>query len=127
MRKVSVTCSSSSSSSSGPAHPMGTRAGGLGPSISSNRSFKKHINNAQGGAKASVATVNTKDSNIASAQHDVVQNGARVHPQLHGGSDTPIASTLPGQLKLQPFRKAPELFQRLRLLREAPELFQSCQ
>ena len=47
-------------------------------------SFKKHINNAQGGAKASVATVNTKDSSIASAQHDVVQNGARVHPQLHG-------------------------------------------
>ncbi|XP_048426265.1 uncharacterized protein LOC125467874 isoform X3 [Pyrus x bretschneideri] len=89
--------------------------------------FKKHINNAQGGAKASVATVNTKDSSIASAQHDVVQNGTRVHPQLHGGSDTPIASTLPGQLKLQPFRKAPELFQRLRLLREAPELFQSCQ
>ncbi|XP_068322410.1 uncharacterized protein [Pyrus communis] len=127
MRKVSVTCSSYSSSSSGPAHPMGTRAGGLGPSISSNCSFKKHINNAQGGAKASVATVNTKDSSIASAQHDVVQNGACVHPQLHGGSDTPIASTLPGQLELQPFRKAPELFQRLRLLREAPELFQSCQ
>ncbi|KAM1284997.1 hypothetical protein ACFX2J_027622 [Malus domestica] len=76
----------------------------------------QHNNNAQGGAKASAATVNTKDSSIASAQHDGVQNGARVHPQLHGGSDTPVASTLPGQLKLQPLREAPELFQRLRLL-----------
>ncbi|KAB2605796.1 hypothetical protein D8674_005513 [Pyrus ussuriensis x Pyrus communis] len=103
---------------------MGTCAGGLGPSISSNRSFKKHINNAQGGAKASVATVNTKDSSIASAQHDVIQNGACVHPQLHGGSDTPVASTLSGQLKLQPLRKATKLFQGLQLLREAPELFQ---
>ncbi|KAB2619787.1 hypothetical protein D8674_042398 [Pyrus ussuriensis x Pyrus communis] len=78
---------------------MGTRTGGLGPSISSNRS-------------------------IASAQHDVVQNRAHVHPQLHGGSDTPVASMLPGKLKLQPLRKDSELFQRLRLLREAPELFQ---
>ncbi|KAM2064779.1 hypothetical protein ACFX16_028137 [Malus domestica] len=98
------------------AYPIGTGARGLGPSISSNRSFKKHNNNAQGGAKASAAIVNTKDSSIASAQHDSVQNGARVHPQLHGGSDTPVASTLPGQLKLQPLREAPELFQRLRLL-----------
>ncbi|KAM1607097.1 hypothetical protein ACFX1Z_027721 [Malus domestica] len=109
------------------AYPIGTSARGLGPSISSNRSFKKHNNNAQGGAKASAATVNTKDSSIASAQHDDVQNGARVHPQLHGGSDTPVASTLPRQLKLQPLREAPELFQRLRLLREAPELFQRFQ
>ncbi|CAN6686431.1 unnamed protein product [Malus baccata var. baccata] len=40
------------------------------------------------------------------------------------GSDTPVASTVPGQLKLQALIEAPELFQRLRLLREAPELFQ---
>ncbi|KAB2623223.1 hypothetical protein D8674_025405 [Pyrus ussuriensis x Pyrus communis] len=38
--------------------------------LSHGGNFKKHINNAQGGAKASVATVNTKDSSIASAQHD---------------------------------------------------------
>ncbi|TQD79271.1 hypothetical protein C1H46_035179 [Malus baccata] len=78
-------------------------------------SFKSHNNNAQGGqSRASVATINNKDSSIASAQHG-------------GGSDTPVASMLPGQLKLQPPRKAPELFQRLQLLREAPELFQRLQ
>ncbi|KAM2653842.1 hypothetical protein PS2_024431 [Malus domestica] len=78
----------------------------------------QHNNNAQGGqSKASVATINTKDSSIASAQHGGVQNGARVQPQLHGGSDAPIASMLPGQLKLQPHKEAPELFQRLRLLK----------
>ncbi|KAM1188683.1 hypothetical protein ACFX13_025265 [Malus domestica] len=78
----------------------------------------QHNNNAQGGqSRASVATINTKDSSIASAQHGGVQNGARVQPQLHGGSDAPIASMLPGQLKLQPHKEAPELFQRLRLLK----------
>ncbi|TQE12488.1 hypothetical protein C1H46_001879, partial [Malus baccata] len=81
-------------------------------------SFKWHNNNAQGGqSRASVATINTKDSSIASAQHGGVQNGARAQPQLHGGSNTPIASMLPGQLKLQPHKEAPELFQRLRLLK----------
>ncbi|KAM1220286.1 hypothetical protein TB2_047182 [Malus domestica] len=34
-----------------------------------------------------------------------------------GGSDTPVASMLPGQLKLQPPREALELFQRLQLLK----------
>ncbi|RXI01476.1 hypothetical protein DVH24_014825 [Malus domestica] len=52
----------------------------------------RHNNNAQGGqSRASVATMNTKDSSIASAEHGGVQNGARVQPQLHG-FDTPIAT-----------------------------------
>ncbi|RXH67550.1 hypothetical protein DVH24_027697 [Malus domestica] len=69
----------------------------------------QHNNNAQGGqSRASVATINTKDSSIASAQHGGVQNGGHVQPQLHG---TDL------QLKLQPHKEAPELFQRLRLLK----------
>ncbi|TQD75168.1 hypothetical protein C1H46_039290 [Malus baccata] len=34
-----------------------------------------------------------------------------------GGSDTRVASMLPGQLKLQPPKEALELFQRLQLLK----------
>ncbi|KAM1030247.1 hypothetical protein TB1_033463 [Malus domestica] len=48
-------------------------------------------------------------------------------PPTAGSSDTPVASTVPGQLKLQPLIEAPDLFQRLRLLKEAPELFQRFQ
>ncbi|KAM2695468.1 hypothetical protein EV1_039958 [Malus domestica] len=77
-----------------PSYPKGTGAGGPGPSISSNRSYKKNNNNAQGGqSRASVTTVNTQDSGIAFAQRGVVQNGAHAQPQLHGGSDAPVAST----------------------------------
>ncbi|KAM1124994.1 hypothetical protein ACFX11_040513 [Malus domestica] len=77
-----------------PSYPKGTGAGGPGPSISSNRSYKKNNNNAQGGqSRASVTTVNTQDSGIAFAQRGVVQNGAHAQPQLHGGSDAPVART----------------------------------
>ncbi|KAM1027603.1 hypothetical protein ACFX2G_041229 [Malus domestica] len=77
-----------------PSYPKGTGAGGPGPSISSNRSYKKNNNNAQGGqSRASVTTVNTQDSGIAFAQRGGVQNRAHVQPQLHGGSDAPIART----------------------------------
>ncbi|KAB2635307.1 hypothetical protein D8674_025841 [Pyrus ussuriensis x Pyrus communis] len=68
--------------------------------------------------RASVATINNKDSSIA--QHGGVQNGARVQllqSKKFMCSDTPVASMLPGQLKLQRPREAPELFQRLRLLK----------
>ncbi|TQD78671.1 hypothetical protein C1H46_035776 [Malus baccata] len=61
----------------------------------------KHNNNAHAGqSRASVATINTKDSSIASAQHSGVQNGALVQPQLHGGFDTLVASMLPLPEKL---------------------------
>ncbi|KAM1252203.1 hypothetical protein ACFX13_041071 [Malus domestica] len=77
-----------------PSYPKGTGAGGPGPSISSNRSYKKNNNNAQGGqSRASVTTVNTQDSGIAFAQRGGVQNRAHVQPQLHGGSDAPVART----------------------------------
>ncbi|KAM1018904.1 hypothetical protein ACFX2C_040473 [Malus domestica] len=77
-----------------PSYPKGTGAGGPGPTIFSNRSFKKNNNNAQGGqSRASVTTVNTQDSGIAFAQRGGVQNRAHVQPQLHGGFDAPIART----------------------------------
>ncbi|ONI22285.1 hypothetical protein PRUPE_2G118700 [Prunus persica] len=81
-----------------PVYPKGTAAGagGPAPSISSNRSFKKNNNNAQGGqSRGSVTTVNPLDSGIASTQRGGVQNGAHVQPQLHGGSDALVATTAP--------------------------------
>ncbi|PQM34209.1 eukaryotic translation initiation factor 4G [Prunus yedoensis var. nudiflora] len=81
-----------------PAYPKGTAAGagGPAPSISSNRSYKKNNNNAQGGqSRGSVTTVNPLDSGIASTQRGGVQNGAHVQPQLHGGSDALVATTAP--------------------------------
>ncbi|KAM2695465.1 hypothetical protein EV1_039955 [Malus domestica] len=77
-----------------PSYPKGTSAGWPGPTIFSNRSFKKNNNNAQGGqSRASATTVNTQDSGIAFAQRGGVQNRAHVQPQLHGGSDAPVART----------------------------------
>ncbi|CAN6703888.1 unnamed protein product [Malus baccata var. baccata] len=71
-----------------PSYPKGTGAGGPGPTIFSNRSFKKNNNNAQGGqSRASATTVNTQDSGIAFAQRGSVQNRAHVQPQLHAPGD----------------------------------------
>ncbi|RXH93306.1 hypothetical protein DVH24_013882 [Malus domestica] len=71
-----------------PSYPKGTSAGWPGPTIFSNRSFKKNNNNAQGGqSRASATTVNTQDSGIAFAQRGGVQNRAHVQPQLHAPGD----------------------------------------
>ncbi|KAM1175421.1 hypothetical protein ACFX2I_027830 [Malus domestica] len=78
------------------AYPKGTAAaGGPAPSISSNRSSRKYNNNAQGGQSRASGYVNPQDFGSASVQHGSVQNGAHVQPQLHGGSDAPVANTAP--------------------------------
>lgn len=81
-----------------PAYPKGAGAGGPAPSISSNRSFKKSNNNAQGGqSRGNVTTVNPLDSGNASTPRGGVQNGAHVQPQLHGASETTVTTTAPKQ------------------------------
>ncbi|CAN6566627.1 unnamed protein product [Malus baccata var. baccata] len=47
------------------------------------------------GATASVTSISPQVSGMAPAQRGGVQNGAHAQPQLHGGSDVPIASTAP--------------------------------
>ncbi|XP_024192741.1 LOW QUALITY PROTEIN: eukaryotic translation initiation factor 4G [Rosa chinensis] len=81
-----------------PAYPKGAGAAGPAPSISSNRSFKKSNNNAQGGQpRGNVATVNPSDPGSASAPRGGVPNGAHVQPQFHGASETTVTGTAPKQ------------------------------
>ncbi|XP_061995975.1 eukaryotic translation initiation factor 4G-like [Rosa rugosa] len=81
-----------------PAYPKGAGAAGPAPSLSSNRSFKKSNNNAQGGQpRGNVATVNPSDPGSASTPRSGVPNGAHVQPQFHGASETSYTSTAPKQ------------------------------
>ncbi|XP_058743350.1 eukaryotic translation initiation factor 4G-like isoform X2 [Vicia villosa] len=68
------------------AYGRGSGSGGPAPStpLSSNRSFNKKSNNAQGGQyRVNPSQVNSTESNNASAAR-TVPNGTHVPPQLHG-------------------------------------------
>ncbi|MED6209293.1 hypothetical protein PIB30_053252 [Stylosanthes scabra] len=79
--------------SSGGAYGRGGSGGGAAPSpsLSSNRSFNKKSNNAQGGqSRVTPAPVTESNSTYATR---TVPNGSHVQPQLHGGSDAPVTNT----------------------------------
>ncbi|KAK7293248.1 hypothetical protein RJT34_16111 [Clitoria ternatea] len=81
--------------SSGGAYGKGGGGGaGPSPSLSYNRSFnKKSNNNAQGGqSRVNPTPVNSAESNSTYAAR-TVPNGTHVQPQIHGGSDAPVANT----------------------------------
>ncbi|XP_048422335.1 uncharacterized protein LOC108866471 [Pyrus x bretschneideri] len=59
----------------------------------------------------------TGDTHLLTLWARAPVGSALLSPPTAGGSDTPVASMLPRQLKLQPPREAPELFQRLQLLK----------
>ncbi|CAI8606741.1 unnamed protein product [Vicia faba] len=85
--------SSSFNQQRGPSGAYGRGSGGPAPSapLSSNRSFNKKSNNAQGGHyRVNPSPVNSTESNSASAAR-TLHNGTHVHPQLHGASDGPVA------------------------------------
>ncbi|GMH00650.1 hypothetical protein Nepgr_002489 [Nepenthes gracilis] len=74
------------------APPLATHSSAL----SSNRSYKK-TNNAQGGHSwATVGSLNTLDSNAATAAR-AIQNGTHAQPPLHGASDAPATAAVSKQ------------------------------
>lgn len=91
-RKSGRSLSSNHSRGSSGAYGKGSGGPAPSPSISSNRSFKKTNNNAQGGqSRASVPAVNSSDSNASTPRG--APNGAHIHPQSHGASDAPVTSS----------------------------------
>ncbi|KAL1352852.1 hypothetical protein HN51_016833 [Arachis hypogaea] len=68
------------------------RGGGAAPSpsLSSNRSFNKKSNNAQGGqSRVNPSALTESNSTYATR---TAPNGSHVQPQFHGGSDAPVTN-----------------------------------
>ncbi|KAL5560716.1 hypothetical protein UlMin_036927 [Ulmus minor] len=92
-RKPGRSVSSNQQRGSSGGYGKGSGGPAPSPSLSSNRSFNKSHNNAQGGQhRGNLPTVNPSDSSNAPTQRGV-QNGAHIPPQLHGGSDPPAKQT----------------------------------
>ncbi|KAL6125766.1 hypothetical protein ACLB2K_073820 [Fragaria x ananassa] len=93
-----------------PVYPKGAGAGAAGPapSISSQRSFKKTNNNAQGGQfRGNVAPVNPLDPGSASTPRGGVPNGAHVQPQYHGATEPTVTNTAPKQTEPSVTQRGP--------------------
>ncbi|XP_019412715.1 PREDICTED: eukaryotic translation initiation factor 4G-like isoform X2 [Lupinus angustifolius] len=97
-RKSSRSTSFNQQRGSSASYVKAAAAGGAAAaSLSSNRSFNKKPNNAQGGqSRVNSTPVNSTEANSAPTAA-TVQNGTHVQPQLHGGAPDAPLTTKPSE------------------------------